>query len=104
MNSNDIKNPEELWLNELLNKIASRIVELRLESPALFFLEAQLPLNTIFYTSTLFLSPIVGPLFGIERVHKMQVILSDRSNIMKLMKLIELHSTNGDRTKVFSRV
>ena len=73
----------------LLEKCAKRIVELRLETPALFFLEAHKPLTTLFHTGTLMLAPIASPLFGAERIHSLQTFLAERKNVERLIELIE---------------
>lgn len=75
-----------------LGKIADYIVNAKLETPALFFLEAHKPLSTVAHTAALALQPIAAPFFGVERVKTLQKVFEDRANIEKLMLMIEERS------------
>ena len=68
-------------LEQQLDALARRIVDLRFDSAALFFLEAHLPFTAVFHTAGLFFEPIATPLFGAERIHTLKSLLSDRRNV-----------------------
>lgn len=76
-----------------LHHLARKIVELGIETPALFFLELQKPVTTLLHTSTLLFSPIATPFFGLERIQSFQLLLSERKNIDDLMGLINSYSS-----------
>ena len=76
-------------LDELLDRLAAKICQLRLEMPALLFLEMHLPLLTIAHTFSLFVEPVMLPFLGAERIHTLKLLLSDRKNIEELMRRIE---------------
>lgn len=75
-----------------LDRLARKVVQLRLESPVQFFLEAHLPFVTIFQTAGLLLEPIATPLFGTERILTFRMLFSDRKNIEELIRRIEIYS------------
>ena len=75
--------------NVKLKKVANAISRMKLEMPAVFFLEAHKPLTTLCHTASLFLQPIATPLFGAERVNGLVEILADKNSIDKLIELIE---------------
>ena len=83
--------------NEAIETLARGIVERRLETPALLFLEMHLPLTAMFHTGTLFLEPFLTPLFGAERFGNYSVILSERSNVSLLIDRINALSEMRDR-------
>ena len=80
--------------NQIIEKLAKRIVDLGLQTPAIIFLELHKPISTIFYQSSIFFQPIAAPLFGMERYSNIQSIISNRENIDKLIALIETMSSN----------
>jgi len=81
---------------EAIETLAQGIVERRLETPALLFLEMHLPLTAMFHTGTLFLEPFLTPLFGAQRFGKFSAILSERSNVSLLIDRIRsLAETRG---------
>ena len=76
-------------LETTLAQIADRIIALKLELPALLFLQLHLPLTTLAHTACLLCAPIASPLFGFERIKAVEELLSDRKNIERLIELIE---------------
>ncbi len=80
----------------LLTPLARSIVTAQLEAPAVFFLELQKPVSGIFHTGLLLAEPIIGPLFGIERIKHFELLLSDRKNIECLISLIESFSNGNE--------
>ena len=83
--------------DDSIEKIAKKIVSLGLETPALFFLELHKPLYGVFYNLGLVAAPIATPLFGAERVHSLQDLLSDQKNVEALIKKIETYSLNESK-------
>lgn len=79
-----------------IDSLAQKIVERRLELPALLFLEMHLPLVTLAHTSTLFLSPLLSPVFGAERFHHFSQLLSSREHIEALIEKIRKLSEERD--------
>lgn len=69
--------------------IAERIIALKLELPALLFLQLHLPLTTLAHTACLFCAPVASPLFGFERVKAVEELLSERKNVERLIELLE---------------
>lgn len=76
-------------VDRTLQTLAERIVELRMESAALFFLEAHLPVTTLLHTGTIMMSPLLSPFFGLDRIQTLQTVLSERDNINRLIVFIE---------------
>lgn len=74
---------------ELVQRIAQRTVELRLEVPALIFLELLLPVTTLLHTGALLFQPIFAPIFGAERLRSLEQLLSDRSFVSELLSAID---------------
>lgn len=72
---------------EQIKSIADKIRELKLVTPFVFFLEAHLPINTIFYNISLGLCPVFS---GVKGFKTLPMLLSDRANVEKLIE--ELHS------------
>ncbi|MCB0345255.1 MAG: hypothetical protein KDD66_09050 [Bdellovibrionales bacterium] len=88
---------------ERIARIASRIVESGLETPAVFFLELHRPLGAVFYNTALLFTPAVAPLFGIDRVKTLQHLFAEPENIDLLLKLIEQYSfSKADKTAKIS--
>ena len=73
-----------------IDTLAQKIVERRLEVPALLFLEMHLPLVTIAHTGSLLFSPLLTPVFGAERVHNLSELLAERQNIEALIERIRV--------------
>ena len=78
--------------NELVPRIARKLVDAGLEVPAVFFLELHRPFGTIFYNTALLLSPAAAPFFGTERVKTLQELFADGENIDLLLNEIERYS------------
>ena len=73
-----------------IDEIARKLVELRFDAAAIFFLEAHLPFSTIFHTAGLLFEPIALPFFGVERIRTFQSIFCDRKKIEQLMRRMEV--------------
>jgi len=85
-------------MNDLITSAARWIVARRLQVPALLFLEMNIPLTTVFHTALLAAEPLGTPLFGAERIEPLKNLLSDRKNIMNLVREIQcLSDAHGAR-------
>jgi hypothetical protein len=69
-----------------VERLAQKIKKLKLETPALIFLEMHKPLTSLLHHGTIFFAPLMAPLFGMERYSKIQEFLADRKNIESLIK------------------
>lgn len=79
--------------DELINKIADGIIRRRMETPAILFLELHKPLSFIGSQALIVGSPFFGPFVGVENVHRVSRLMSDRNNIELLICRIEELST-----------
>ncbi len=78
-------------IDHTIDTLARRLVQLRFDTPAEFFLEAHFPLSTMFHTIGLLFEPIATPFVGDDRIRKVQTLFSDRENLSRLMQRIEFH-------------
>lgn len=75
--------------DELVERIARRIVGMGLEVPALIFLEMNKPLGFIAGQSAILASGILGPIFGFSRIEEFADLFGNRERIEMLMERIE---------------
>jgi hypothetical protein len=80
---------ERFLTDSLIERLAQTIVERRLETPALFFFEMNKPLAFLMGQSVLVASPLLAPLFGVDKVQALHALLDDRRNVDRLMDRIE---------------
>jgi|YelNatPaOPRAMG01_1025707.scaffolds.fasta_scaffold66240_3 hypothetical protein len=73
----------------LIEIVARKVVERRLEVPAVFFLEMNKPLSFIVGQSLLVAMPFLAPLLGLQRVEQLSILLQDRENVDRLIQRIE---------------
>ena len=78
-----------------IDSLARRLVRLRFDVPAQFFLEAHLPFCAIIHTAGLLFEPVATPFLGTERIHSFQEVFSDRENLSRLMQRIEFYRTKA---------
>jgi len=77
-------------IEEFINKIAKKIVELKLSVPAIFFLESIKPISFIGSQALVFFRPIVLAAFNIPNAYDIFIrIMEDRENVEKLIQKIE---------------
>jgi hypothetical protein len=72
-----------------IEAVAQRVVKMRMEAPAIFFLEMHKPLAFVAGQSLLVASPVLAPFFGIDKVGQASEIMSDRANVERLIRRIE---------------
>ena len=87
-------------VNAMVDSIARKIVGRRLETPAVFFLEAHKPLSFIASQAVLVAMPLAGALLGAQQVADFSRLLRDRENIDLLISRIEDLAAEKDRRRV----
>lgn len=99
MNNLDLDSP---LTNErrdaIIDSIAGKIIERRLESPAVLFLEMHKPLSFLASQSVLVAMPLFGPLLGAQRMADLSKILSNRENLDLLINRIEDMAAQKDES------
>jgi len=73
----------------LLHKAARAIVERRLETPAILFLEMHKPLAFLGGQAAVAFAPFLVPFFGFDFVNDYSRLLSKRENIERLIQMLE---------------
>lgn len=76
----------------LIENLAEKIKQRKLEVPALLFLQMHLPALSVFHTGVLAFEPFLTPFFGLEKLNDYKNLLANRENIQHLIKLIETPS------------
>ena len=88
---------------ELIQKLAAKIVEMKLTAPAIFVLESSKPLSFIGSQALVFLQPVVQAVFPFKEYQEIAVMLEDRENVEKLIVAIEKldagDKASGDKPK-----
>lgn len=88
-----IQKPEAVVLTprqeEILDRLAAKVVEWRMSVPAVLFLESVKPLNYIGSQMLVFFSPIVNGLFTIKDYDDFVALMEERGNVELLLKKIE---------------
>ena len=74
---------------QLIERVAQRLVELRMATPAVFMLESTLPLSFVASQAMIVFEPIVQCIFNIAEYRQFQQMMEDRANIDRLMNRIE---------------
>jgi hypothetical protein len=82
--------PDEKRIDQLLNKVADKIHQWRLEVPAIFFLQTMKPLSFVGGQALFFFAPIAGVFFDEETIDDYGHILSDRDNVERLLTKLEV--------------
>jgi len=73
----------------LLERLAKRIVELRLEVPALLTIETARPLSVLAGQTMLFFEPFVQALFRFGEYRRVAALIERRDALEELARLIE---------------
>jgi len=74
---------------ELLSRMADRIVQLRMTTPAILFLESVRPLNYVGSQVMVFFAPLVRGFFGLPEWDEIGLVLERRESIGYFLDLIE---------------
>jgi hypothetical protein len=83
----------------LIDKIAKKVSDRGLETPAVLFLEMHKPLTFLASQSLIVSSPLTGPILGMERVGNAAKLLEKRENIELLIQKIEELAANRQARK-----
>ena len=74
---------------EILDKVASKVIEWRMAAPAILFLESVKPLNYVGSQVLVFFSPIINSFFTVGDYDEVVAIMEERENIERLLRRIE---------------
>lgn len=75
--------------DEVLTKIAQKIVDLRLTPVAIVMLESAKPLSFVGSQLMVFFQPIVTSLFPFQQYDEVAALLEERTNVEALIQKIE---------------
>ena len=75
--------------NELFDKMARKIVELRLTPVAVVMLESSKPISYLGSQLMVFLQPIVTAVFPFQTYDEVTALLEDRANVELFIRRIE---------------
>jgi|SRR3990170_794685 len=74
---------------EILDKIAKKVVLWKMSTPAILFLESVKPLNYIGSQMMVFFEPFVQTLFSWKDYDEFRKIMEERENVERLLQTIE---------------
>jgi hypothetical protein len=74
---------------ELLEKVAQRVVDLRVSAMAIFLLESTKPLSFLGSQLLVFFNPIIQPIFNFKDYEDVTEMIENRDNIEFLIQRIE---------------
>jgi len=75
--------------DEILDRIAAKVVEWKMSVPAVLFLESMKPLNYIGSQVLVFFSPIANSLFTVKDYDEFVALMEERGNVERLLNRIE---------------
>ncbi|MEO0231790.1 MAG: hypothetical protein ABIM49_06365 [candidate division WOR-3 bacterium] len=75
--------------DDLIERIVKRILELKLEVPAILLLESLKPISFITSQFFVFLEPFVNSIFSFKNYQRFYKMLEDRENIEKIIEELE---------------
>jgi len=90
------RNISEEEANDAIEAIAADIVRRRLETPAVMFLEMNKPLSFAASQALIVGTPLLGVLFGVEKMQRYSQLLRSKENVEKLIRRIESLSGKND--------
>lgn len=83
----------------LLGRLADRILELRLETPAVLTLETAKPMSVIAGQGMLFFEPIVQAMFGLGDYRRIALLIEQRPAIEALIQMIEARADADQKAR-----
>jgi hypothetical protein len=86
---------QESEYQDLIEKVAEKVVSWRLTVPAIVFLESTKPLSFVASQALVFFDPIVRSLFSWKDYERFYTMLEDRANIELLIREIERRESEG---------
>ena len=84
---------------ELLERLARRVVELRMDVPAILTLETARPLTVVASQTMVFFEPLVQSLFSFPHYRRFALLVERRDAIEYLMKTIEAEADRVDHER-----
>lgn len=75
--------------DELLDSLVKHIVALRMETPAIFFLESVKPMNFVGSQAMVFFRPLVTAFFSAATYDRLSAMLEKRETLEILIQKIE---------------
>lgn len=94
--------PEALFTDEdrgVLERVAERVVELRLETAAILTIEGMRPMSVLTGTAMLFFEPIVQMLFRLPDYRRFAVLVERRDALEALTQMIETRAGARERAR-----
>lgn len=85
--------PEDL---ALLERVAARVIELRMEVPALLTLESGRPLSLLAGQAMVFFEPFVQALFRMPDYRRFAALIERRATVETLIGMIERRADEAD--------
>lgn len=89
MRGKELREEEREKQREIIERLATKIVERRLTAPAVLFLESAKPLTFLGNQALIFFQPIVQTVFNFKTYDEITDLLEDRDNVEHLLKKIE---------------
>lgn len=77
---------------DLLERVARRVVELRLETPAILTLESARPLSVLAGQTMIFFEPMIQAMFRIADYRRFAALVERREALERLEEMIELRA------------
>jgi hypothetical protein len=74
---------------ELINKVAGKIVRMRMTVPAIFFLESSKPLAFLGSQLLIFFEPFIQTLFNIRQYQRFALLMEHHENWERLIRRME---------------
>jgi len=74
---------------EIINKVAGKIVRMRMTIPAIFFLESSKPLAFLGSQLLIFFEPFIQTLFNIRQYQRFAVLMEHHENWERLIRKME---------------
>ena len=87
----------------LLTRLAARVVELRLETPAILALEGGRPLSLLAGQTMLFFEPLAQALFRLPDYRRYVALVERRDVLERLTRMIEDHADASRRARAEAR-
>jgi hypothetical protein len=92
----------EGWTPEdeaLLDRLATRVVELRMEVPAILALESGRPLTFIASQAMVFFEPVARAIFPLPDYRRLAALVERRESVEKLLAKIETRADEAQRAR-----
>jgi hypothetical protein len=83
----------------LLDRLATRVVELRMEIPAILALESGRPLTFIASQAMVFFEPIARAIFPLPDYRRLTALVERRESVEKLLAKIEARAEDARSTR-----